>query len=143
MDNTAPQIIALYHHPETPLEGQEVKVFVNITDMSGVKNATILFKVNDGEIWFNATMSYNSSTRLFEGTIPEMPAGTTISYIVVIYDNLENVAIGDNEGEYYIYTVIHEFPTLTVLLLSFLLFAIILILTQKPQRFNNSSLLLK
>lgn len=84
VDNTPSQILALYHQPKAPLDGQEVKVFVNVADLSGVKNATILFKVNDGEIWFNATMNYNSSTGLFEGTIPEMPAGTTIRYIVVI-----------------------------------------------------------
>jgi len=130
IDNIAPKIVAIYHLPEAPLEGQEVEIFVNITDVSEVENVTIFYKVNDGDDWFNISMSYNASIKLFEGRIPRMASGTTVKYMVVICDNQGNTIMGDNEGQYYIYNVVPEFPTLTPSLLTFLLFAIILVLTK-------------
>jgi len=142
IDNIPLEIVTLYHQPEAPLEEQDVKIFVNVTDVSEVKNATISYKVNDGKVWFNATMNYNASTGLFEGRIPGMAAGTTVTYMVIVYDNQGSMVTGDKQGQYYIYTVVPEFPTLT-LLLTFLLFALILILTKKSQKLSrNTNLLL-
>lgn len=138
INNIIPEIIAIYHQPETPLEGQEVKVFANVTDISEVKNVTILYKANHEEAWSNATMNYNAGTGLFEGTIPGMAAGTTVTYMVIIYDNQGTMIIVDNQGQYYVYTVVPEFPTLTLILLTFLLFTVIILILAK-----NTSLLLQ
>jgi|GEM_PF-1952593 len=117
-DTTPPEIEEPIREPSGDvLSGQPVKISANITDDdSGVKNATLSYNINDVS-WTNATMIYNSTTGLYEATIPGQPAGTSVKYMIIAYDNAGNSAARDNAGDYYIYGIIPEFPFHPMLLL--------------------------
>jgi len=95
---------------------QNVTVSVNITDTeSGVKNATLHYNFNNSAIWSTALMSYNSTSRLYYATILGQSEETYVKYKIVAYDNAGNMAVEDNAGQYYTYTVIPEFPSILIL----------------------------
>ena len=107
-DTTPPLIQTPFQQPEpakvTP--DKTVTVYVNVTDMeSGVKNVILSYTTNGGATWNNLTMLYNATTALYQATIPAFPSGTNVCYKVIAYDNADNVAINDNAGQYYCYTV--------------------------------------
>jgi hypothetical protein len=114
IDMTPPTIAAPGQSPSSPVDlGQEVKVSVNVTDASsGVKNVTLLHTITNGSSWETPTpMSYNLTTNLYETTILGQPDGTIVKYKIVAYDNAGNERINDNVAEYYVYSVIPEFPS--------------------------------
>jgi hypothetical protein len=51
-------------------------------------------------------MILNATTTLYEATIPAQPANTSVKYKIIAYDNAGNRIVEDNNGQYYIYTVI-------------------------------------
>jgi hypothetical protein len=102
---------------------QQVKISVNVTDTeSGVKNVTLHF-TND-TTWYDVSMIYNYETEKWEAIIPANLLGTNVTYWIEAYDNNGNHAIKDNEGHYYLYTVVPEFPS--ALMLIFLMMASII-----------------
>jgi hypothetical protein len=107
-DTNPPLIQTPFQQPEpdkvTP--DQAVTVYVNVTDIeSGIKNIILSYTTNGGVTWNNLTMLYNATTALYQATVPAFPSGTSICYKVIAYDNADNVAIDDNAGQYYCYTV--------------------------------------
>jgi len=107
-DITPPLIQTPFQQPEPDkvMPDQAVTVYVNVTDMgSGVKSVILSYTMNGGATWNNLTMLYNATTALYQATIPAFPSGTNICYKVIAYDNANNVAINDNAGQYYCYTV--------------------------------------
>jgi hypothetical protein len=64
-------------------------------------------------------MTLNQTSGLYEFAIPGQEAGTLMKYCMTAYDNAGNIATNDNAGQYYVYTVIPEFPSLV--LISFLM----------------------
>jgi len=100
---------------------QEVKVSVNITDAdSGVRNATLLYTINNGSSWETPrTMSYNTTTGYYEVTILGQPDGMTVQYEITVYDNAGNQRTENNAGQYYVYSVVPEFPSMFVLVVFF------------------------
>jgi hypothetical protein len=107
IDKTAPTIGIPSRIPEGSIEpDQEVKVLVNVTDsLSGIKNVTLSYNLNDNPIWIDSPMTLNSTTRLYETTIPGQPAGNLVKYKITAYDNAGNMAVKDNAGQYYTYTI--------------------------------------
>jgi len=104
--------------PEMVMPNQNVTVSVNITDTeSGVKNATLHYNINNSATWITLVMSHNSTSNLYYATIPGQPEETLVKYKIMAYDNAENVAVEDKNGQYYVYTVIPEFPSSLILLL--------------------------
>ena len=118
-DNIAPDIDVPSRTPgDNVTIGEEVSVSVNVTDMqSGIKNVTLLYVVNNGTLWTSIPMNENSSTGLYESTIPGQAYGTWVKYKIVAYDNAENQAVKEGESVIYIYQVIPEFPSAIILLL--------------------------
>jgi hypothetical protein len=107
-DTNPPTIKTPFQQPEPDkvMPDQAVTVYVNVTDMeSGVKNVILSYTTNGGATWTNLTMLYNATSMLYQATIPAFPSGTTICYKVIAYDNADNVAINDNAGQYYCYTI--------------------------------------
>lgn len=49
----------------------------------------------------------------YEGEIPGLLAEIKVQYKIIAYDKAGNFRVDDNLGEYYVYTVIPEFPTWT------------------------------
>jgi hypothetical protein len=50
-------------------------------------------------------MSYDAQTRLWQVMVPMQPANTTVKFYITAYDKAGNVAVNNNSGEYYTYTV--------------------------------------
>jgi parallel beta-helix repeat protein len=117
--------------------GQPVRVSVNVTDaVSGVKNVTLYYTVNNGISWVDLIMNFNSSVGLYEVTIsgdPSLSIGTTVKYKIVAYDNAENQAVGEGTGPKYIYGVVPEFPAGMVVPLLMLL-ALVAVALAKVRR---------
>ncbi|MEM0121546.1 MAG: hypothetical protein QW688_08930 [Thermoprotei archaeon] len=135
VDNIPPRIGNPTQIPSTNVQpGQEVKVLVNVTDPeTGVKNVTLYF-TND-TTWYSIPMEFNSTSGLWEVTIPGHAQGVTIKYKIEAYDNAENCAVKDNAGAYYVYTVVPEFasPIIYILLLAFASAATVIRFRKKPK----------
>ncbi|MEM2307155.1 MAG: hypothetical protein QXE26_06075, partial [Candidatus Bathyarchaeia archaeon] len=54
-----------------------------------------------------------------------------VRYKVTVYDNAENQVVDDNNGQYYIYNVIPEFPSTTILLTLVSLATVIIVLQKR------------
>ncbi len=115
IDETPPHVDSPAHEPETAMPYQNVTVSVNVTDeLSGVREVILSYSASDGANWINTTMT--KAVLAYRGIIFGYPEGTNISYKILAYDNKGNVAINNNTGLYYVYTVIPEFSTLPMLL---------------------------
>jgi len=127
-DSTAPLISIPSRLPEGDVQpNQQVTVFVNVTDPeSGVKNATLYYDLNYNQTWTAKPMSYNSTARLYNATIPGQPIGTYVRFKIVAYDKVGNNATRDGT-EYCTYQVIPEFPSSLILIL-FMIIAIPIII---------------
>ncbi|MDI6846962.1 MAG: hypothetical protein QMD23_02370 [Candidatus Bathyarchaeia archaeon] len=112
---------------------QLVKVSVNVTDEeSGIKNVTLCYAINGGlTVLINVTMIYNSTTGLYEATIPGQPAGTWVKYQIIVCDIAENQAVKDETEPYCMYQVIPEFLSSTILLLFIALFMLAVVLAKR------------
>ena len=117
LDKTPPTIDAPSRIPESDiLPDQGVKVSVNVVDScSSVKNVTLSYKLNDSALWNDLAMTLNSTTGLYEAIIPEQQENTLVKYTITAYDNAENYNAEDNNGQYYVYNVIPEFPSWIIL----------------------------
>lgn len=69
----------------------------------------------DNGISWNNLMMENLTSTLHQATIPKQPYGVSVKYRIIVYDNAENAVAEDRNGEYYVYQVIPEFPSLLVL----------------------------
>jgi len=136
IDSTPPTI-------ETPsrtaegdvLPNQSVKVSVNVTDaLSGVKNVTLSYTTNDGATWTNLPMNHNSSTSLYEATIPGQEAGTWVKFKIVAYDYAGNNATKDGTEPYCAYQVIPEFPSSLTLIPLLMITTLIAVLTHRRKQ---------
>ena len=140
LDKTVPNIEVPSREPARDVQRlQPVKISVNVTDaLSGVKNVTLSYTTNDGATWTNLPMNYNSSTKLYEATIPGQEVGTWVRYKIVAYDNAENPATLDGTEPYCKYPVIPEFPSTLILPLLMTITLLAVILYRKTQRSNCS-----
>jgi len=131
IDSTAPTIGAPSQDPEPTAVGpyQNVTVTVDVVDNeTGVREVILSYSIDEGQTWTNTTME-NISNNTYEGQIPGFEAGTHVQYKIIAYDNANNKAVEDRNGEYYIYTVIPEF-TATMFLLILVLSTIIIFITK-------------
>ena len=118
--------------PHMVMSYQNVTVSVNITDTeSGVKNATLHYNLNNSATWITMVMSYNSTSGLYYAMILGQAEETFVKYKIVAYDNAENMAVEDNAGQYYTYTVIPEFPSSLILLLVMVLSVLAVVLAKR------------
>jgi hypothetical protein len=70
-------------------DSEAVVVSANVTDNSGtgIANVTIVYSPDGWTINSTAAMALNSSTGLFDGTIPGFLSGTIVYYVIQAYDN--------------------------------------------------------
>lgn len=114
LETTAPVIQNVSRIPENGVQpAQGTTILANVTDPgSGVKSVVLSYAINSNNTWFGAQMALNSTTGLYECVIPGQQANTQVEYRIFAYDNAGNEKIGDNQGQYYVYTVVPEFPPL-------------------------------
>jgi hypothetical protein len=136
LDTTAPNIHTPTRYPTGDIQfGQAVKISANITDLgSRVKEAILHYSLNNGTTWTNVTMNYNSTSGLYEGTIPAQSSNMTVKYAISASDNVDNDAVQDNSGMYYIYPVIPEFPSMMLITIFMLLSLSATILIKKRSK---------
>lgn len=134
-DYAPPMIGVPSRIPEGDVEpDQKVKVLVNVTDsLSGIKNVTLSYNLNDSTIWIDSPMTLNSTTGLYETAIQVQQAHTLVRYEITAYDNAGNHMVEDNSGQYYVYTVIPEF-TSTIILPVFMLTTLLATVLLKKKR---------
>jgi hypothetical protein len=73
--------------------------------------------MNSNGSWFDFQMSFNPATGLYECSVPGQQANTQVEYRILVYDKAGNKKIADNQGQYYVYTVVPEFSPLQTPLL--------------------------
>jgi len=142
LDDVLPVIGTPVHTPEIPDDGEDVTVSVNVTDAdTGVRPDGLIlsYSTDGGGTWDNVTMSKTTGDT-YEGIIPGLPAGTEVEYMIIAYDYANNEAVKDKAGDYYVYTVIPEFPTWQIITLTLLLIGIIVVLAKKRQNIAKNSL---
>ena len=128
--------------PDSVQPSQNVTVQANVYDInSGIKNATLSYRysTNDGATWsdWTNTTMINETENTFVGGVPGFSIDTHVQYRIFAKDNSNNSAVNDNAGEYYVYTVVPEFPSmlaLPLLMTATLLSAILLKKRKSPTR---------
>jgi len=118
LDSNGPIIEIPSREPPSDVQpGQSVKVSANVTDIiNQVKNVTLYYSLDNGTTWEEPLpMNLNASPSLYEATIPQQEAGTTVRFRIVAYDNAGNNATLDGTEPYLVYQVIQEFPSSLIL----------------------------
>ena len=135
VDDIHPEISTPVQEPPENIEPyQNVTVTVNVTDRgTGVYNVTLWYSPDNGTTWKPLNMT-ETSTNTYQATIPGYENCTWISYKIIAYDNAGNNATRDNNGYYYKYHVIPEFPSTTILTLLMLTTLIATILLKKKRK---------
>jgi hypothetical protein len=118
IDDIPPEIgIPMQEPPENVTRYQSVTVTVNVTDLgTGVYNVTLWYIiVNNGTPWMPLNMT-EISANTYHTAIPGYENGTWVIYKIVAYDNNGNPAATDDiYGYHYVYPVISEFQTATIM----------------------------
>ena len=96
---------------------QNVTLMIDVADDgTGIHEVILSFSINEGQTWTNTIMN-NISDNTYMGKIPGFEANTRVQYKIIAYDKANNSAVEDKNGEYYIYTVVPEFPKLIIFIL--------------------------
>lgn len=118
VDNTAPMIGVPYQNPnQTTVEPyQNVTVSVEVTDGggAGVREVILFYSVDEGQTWTNVSMD-KTIGNFYVGVIKGFELGIRVQYGIMAYDYVNNLAVENNAGEYYVYTVIPEFSEFMIL----------------------------
>lgn len=72
--------------------GQSISVAANVTDSSGVANATLLYQGVDGGPFRSVPMQIENNGTNFTATIPAQPHAGAVSYVIVANDTWANEA---------------------------------------------------
>jgi len=125
---------------------QNVTVWVNVTDYgTGVKNVTLWHSLDNGTTWeppinMTALPIPSDTTITYEATIPGYENCTWITYKIIAYDKAGNNATQDNNGYFYKYHVIPEFPSATILPIFMLATLIATTLLKRRRKLKRRSL---
>jgi nitrous oxidase accessory protein len=120
LDITPPEIGEPMQTPSNNTIQPNEKVKISVIardDESGINQVILLYTTDNGTTWTNLNMQLNATTSSYEVEVPEQQPGTVVKYKIIAYDNAGNSAIKDNNGYYYTYQVIPEFPSPIILLL--------------------------
>ncbi len=136
-DTAPPGIELISQNPprENVQPNQNVTVSVNATDsQSGLRNVTLMYSFDNGTSWETSqTMELNSSSNLFEGTIPGQPANTWVQFSIIAYDNAGNNATLEGTQPNSIYQVVPEFASILILPL-FVLATLLTVIAYRRKR---------
>lgn len=116
-DITPPTISNVTQQPASDSVNPNEIVTVSVTvtdDIKGVKEVVLSHSVDGGETWVNAQMA-TSSGDTYTAIIQGFEAGKQVTYKIIASDNINNVAVEDNAGTYYIYKIIPEFQAIILM----------------------------
>ncbi len=131
MDKTTPTIEMISNVTDIQVNpNQEVEISVNATDyLSGLESVTLLYDINNQSNWLYLPMAFNSTSGLYEASIPPQQEGTLVRYKIEAYDNTGNKKVENNVLEY-VYITIPEFPA-PIILAIFLIMPLLVIALKK------------
>jgi hypothetical protein len=138
-DNTQPTIGIPSQTPDyAAVEPyQNVNVTVEVTDQgAGVREVVLSYSIDEGQTWTNITMN-NVLGDTYVEVIPGFAVDTHVQYEIIACDNVNNLAVENNAGEYYIYTVIPEFQELIILI--FMITTLIAVILAKRRKQTPTS----
>lgn len=116
---------------------EKVAVRASITDAgSGLKNATLFYRKAGALLWESLPMEYDLVTGAYGATIPGQAAGSRVEFEIIAYDFAENRAVGDNGGEYFVYSVVSESPVI-MLEVFVLVFTVLAVMKRSRRRRQN------
>ncbi|MHA1911565.1 MAG: LVIVD repeat-containing protein [Candidatus Kariarchaeaceae archaeon] len=107
-DNTIPEINNISHSPSSPTSAVGVTFTANVTDLSGIQSVVVSYRI-DGGSWENRTLLFDTGT-FYDRYVGIYEALSFVEYLITATDNSDNhnVAIDDNGGSYYTFTVSDE-----------------------------------
>ncbi len=109
LDPVAPNITDLDYSPLSPAPGNAVDITVMVKDPfpgSGIQDAYMVWSDDGWVTTKRIEMEYNQIDELWEVQIPPRNAGTSVQFFVEATDTSGNLAVNDNAGGYYGYTVV-------------------------------------
>jgi hypothetical protein len=134
VDNTPPAVGVPSQNPAVASvePEQSVTVSVEVTDGGvGVSGVVLSYSIDGGQTWTDTAMP-NTSADVYSGEISGFEEDKNVQYKILAYDNNGNLAVEDNSGNYYSYTVIPELQSfLAVIFFISATLAIILMLKKK------------
>ena len=116
VDTSSPSITNLSQQPEAGSvdPSQVVTVSADVTNESGIKQVILSYSTDDMQTWTDVTMTASSGST-YTGQIAGFEEGKQVQYKIVAYYNNNNMAVEDNAGHYYVYTVIPVFQDYLIL----------------------------
>jgi len=113
-------------------DGESVDVSANVTGgVGGVANVTLSYST-DNSVFTNATMTFEDTTGLWDGTIPGYIGGTTVYYKIIAYDGAGNSVTSDT-GQWN-YVVIPEFTSMLIIVMLMAMGGAVLLARKKIMR---------
>ena len=112
VDMSGPTVSGPIHHPANPKHGDSVTVIANITDPSGVKNATCFYNINDGG-WQFAVMTLGTGDE-YSCDIGSVSVDDVVSYYIVAYDSSANFNLVNTS--IYLFIVFNQPPEAPILI---------------------------
>ena len=92
--------------PSNPRSWNDVVVSVTILDDQNVKNATLHYRIDEGQ-WQSVSMTKAGNT--YFGTIPSAPDGSNVTYYITAYDSTDLLSRKPSDAtEFFSYTVIDD-----------------------------------
>ncbi|MCW8802049.1 MAG: hypothetical protein OQK81_01695 [Candidatus Bathyarchaeota archaeon] len=135
-DITPPTISNVTQQPAPDSVNPDEIVTVSVTvtdDIKGVKEVVLSHRVDGGETWVNAQMA-TSSGDTYTAIIQGLEEGKQVIYKIIASDNINNVAVEDNAGTYYVYSIIPEFQA--ILLMFIVLTVVAVVFSKNRKRLN-------
>ncbi|MHA1555645.1 MAG: hypothetical protein ACTSPM_01800 [Candidatus Heimdallarchaeota archaeon] len=104
-DTTGPTIDGITQEPDNPHELDLITISANITDSSGIFCSKLFYRLNGG-VWVYDDMALDTGDT-YATTIGFLSVGDVVEYYIEAtdYSAILNVAINDNSGSYYGFTV--------------------------------------
>jgi hypothetical protein len=139
LDTNIPSIGGPLRDPSDDVQpNQLVKISANVTDSgSGLKSVRLAYFTNRSAIGLELSMTLNQTGGLYESIILGQEASTLLKYQITAYDNAGNIAVNDNAGQYYVYTVIPELSLFLILPL-FMIATLLAVIVYKKKGVKTS-----
>jgi hypothetical protein len=100
-DTIVPTIFSVWREPYTVYAEQNINIYANMTDLSGIINVTLIYRIN-GSAWIYAEMHLITFDQ-YNVTFGPFGAYSSIQYYVEAIDNSSNhnIGINNNTGLFY------------------------------------------
>ncbi len=107
-DITGPSIDDVAINPNPPKDDETVTISCSVIDESGISSVTLYYRVNGGD-WITVSMVYTSGDN-YEVIIGAFDYADFVEFYIEAIDDYptHNIAIEDNSGLYYNFTVTHS-----------------------------------